>query len=160
MKLLLFLALMSFLKQSGTPITIQSSGFELHAMMPQGWTFTAEQGFVPPPALASSCRVRGTFYTDRKWDDFLVSALRSNDVFRTDARVAMKIGDHPAVSNRYTREAVTVHDTYINLSELQPDSGAVFTVESSGGSDCEMQFVALIHSARITRSPERRRLRG
>ena len=150
MKLLLLLAaLLSFAKQPGTPITIQSSGFELRAMLPQGWAFTPEQGFVPPPALASSCRVRGTFYTDRNWDDFLVSALRSNDVFRTrdDARTAHKIGGHPAVSNRYTRDTLTVRDIYINLSDLQPDSGAVFTFEGSDNSDCEMQFVALIHSA-------------
>ena len=153
MKLLLLLAALSFLKQPGTPVTIESSGFQMRAMLPQDWSFTAEQGFVPPPALAPSCRVRGTFYTDRNWDRFLVSALRSNDVYRTDARVAMKIGDHPAVSSRYTRDAVTVHDIYINLADLQPDSGAVFTVESNGGSDCEMQFVAIVHSASITRAP-------
>ncbi|HYC59378.1 MAG TPA: hypothetical protein VEK79_07415 [Thermoanaerobaculia bacterium] len=155
MKLLLLLALLNVAKQPGTPITIESFGFESRVVLPQGWSFTADRGFIPPPALVSSCRVRGQFYTDRNWDRFLTSVLRSDDRYRTadDARRVHKIGDHPAVTNRYTRDVFTVRDIYINLADLQPDSGAVFTFEGSNtpaGSDCELQFVAMIHSARIT----------
>ncbi|HEU4886359.1 MAG TPA: hypothetical protein VFV49_00625 [Thermoanaerobaculia bacterium] len=159
---LILVALFSFAKeprwyqQPGTPVTLESSGFELRAMLPQGWTFTAEQGLVPPLEFASSCRVRGGFYTDRNWDRFLVSALRSTDSVLTaeEARFVLKIGGHPAVSNRYVREPFTVRDIYIDLSDLQPDSGAVWTFEGSPTperSDCELQFLALIQSARITR---------
>lgn len=159
---LFFVALFSFAReprwytQPGTPVTLESSDFEFRAMLPQGWSFTTDHGFVPPPAFASSCRVRGGFYTDRKWDRFLVSALRPTDGMSTgeDGRTVLKIGGRPAVSNRYVRAPFTVRDIYINLSDLQPDSGAVWTFEGSPtpeGSDCELQFLAMIHSAKITR---------
>lgn len=142
--------------QPGRAVTLESSGFEFRALLPQGWSFTTEHGFVPPSALESSCRVRGGFHTNQSWDRFLVSKLRSTDGFRTadGARSVMKIGGHPAVSNRYVREPFAVHDIYINLSELQPDSGAVWTFEGTRtkeGTDCGLQFLALIQSARITR---------
>lgn len=159
---LLFVALFSVAKeprrspQPGKPVTLESYGFELRATLPQGWSLTAEEGFVLPPDLAASCRVRGGFYTDRNWDRFLVSALRPSDRLLTseDARVVLKMAGHPAVSNRYLREAVRVRDIYINLSDLQLDSGAVWTVESNltpEGSDCEHKFVTMIQSATITR---------
>jgi hypothetical protein len=156
---LLSIALFSFAKeprwyeQPGTPVTVESSGFELRTKLPQGWSFTKEQGFVPPPGLASSCRVRGWFYTDRNWDRFLVSALEPTNGVH-DARTVMKIGGHPAVSNRYVREGRTIRDTYINLSDLHPDSGTVWTFEGSltqEGSNCELQFLAMIQSAKIAR---------
>jgi len=158
----LFVALVSFARepqrytQPGTPVTLESSAFELRATLPHGWSFTADQVFVPPPGWASSCRVRGVFYTDVNWDRFLVSALRSSDgVGRTeDARMVLKVAGHPAVSDRYVREPFTVRDIYINLSDLQPDSGAVWTFEGSPtpeGQDCEIQFLAMMHSATITR---------
>lgn len=157
-------ALVSFAKEPrwsmkpGTPVTVESSGFELRATLPHGWSFTAEQGLVPPPELAPSCRVRSVFYTDRNWDRFLAPALRSTDGLLTsdDARMVLKMAGHPAVSNRYVREALTVRDIYINLSDLQPDSGAVWTFEGKRtpeASDCEMQFVSMIQSATITRRP-------
>src|SRR3989337_2516153 len=101
-----FLALFSFAKvprwytQPGTPITVEWSGFELRTRMPEGWSYTTDHAFVPPPDLASSCRVRGVFHVDRQWDHFLVSALRAHD---GDERYVLKIGGHPAVSSRYTR---------------------------------------------------------
>jgi hypothetical protein len=158
---LFFVALFSFAKeprwykQPGTQVTLESSGFELRATLPHGWSFTTEQGFVPPPNLASSCRVRAEFYRDRNWDDFLVSALRSTDgVGRAeDARMVLKVAGHPAVSNRYVREPFMVRDIYINLSDLQPDSVAVWTFEgrpTTEGFDCELQFLAMFHSATIT----------
>lgn len=153
-----FLALASFAKeppwyqQPRTPVTVESSGFALGAMMPKGWSYTTDLGFVPPPDLASSCRVRGVFHTDRKWDRFLVSALRVGD---RDERYVLKIDDHPAVSNRYAREGRTIRSIYIDLSDLQRDSGAVWTFEGSAtpeGSVCEQQFVVMIESAKITRA--------
>lgn len=136
-------------RHPGTPVTIEWSGFELRAMLPQGWSATAS-GFAPPADLASSCHVRGVFHTDRKWDDFLVSSLLAGD-----ERYVLKIGGHPAVSSRYVREARTIRKIYIDLAALQPDSGAVWTFEGNPtpeGSDCERQFVAMIQSARITRA--------
>jgi hypothetical protein len=153
-----FLALCSSAKelpwyrQPGTPVTVEWSGFALRAKMPKGWSYTTDHGFVPPPSVASSCRVRGVFHTDREWDRFLVSALRASD---GDHRYIFKIGGHPAVSSRYRREARTIRNIYIDLSDLQPDSGAVWTFEGSPtpeGSDCEQQFVMMIESARITRA--------
>lgn len=159
---LFFVALFSFAKeprqykQPGTPVTLESSGFEFRATLPHGWSFTTDQGFVPPPDFASSCRVRGEFHTDRDWDRFLLSALRTTDGVRRaeDARIVLKVAGHPGVSNRYVREPYTVRDIYINLSDLQPDSGAVWTFEGSPtpeGSDCELQFLEMMHSATITR---------
>jgi hypothetical protein len=140
----------------GTPVTLESSGFVFRATLPHGWSFTADQGFVPPPDLASSCRVRGRFYIDRDWERFLTSALRATDGLRTaeDARYVLKIAGQPAVSNRYMREGFTIRDVYIDLSELRPDSGAVWTFEGSRSreeSDCELQFLGMMHSATITR---------
>lgn len=133
-------------KQPGTPFTLASTGFDLRAKLPQRWSLT-ESGFVPP---SSSCRVRIAFHADRDWDDLLTGRLRS-----TDARMMFRIGDHNAVSNRYVRDSVTVRDIYIDLSELQKDSGIVWTFEGDATddrSDCELQFLAMIGSARITRS--------
>lgn len=153
-----FLALFSFAKEPrwytrpGTPVTVESSGFELRVKMPHGWSYTTDHGFVPPPDFASSCSVRGVFHTDRNWDRLLVSALRAGD---GEKRYVLKIGGHPAVSNRYVREARTIRNIYIDLSDLQPDSAAVWTFEGSPtpeGSDCEQQFVAMIQSAQITRA--------
>jgi hypothetical protein len=153
-----FLALFSFAKEPhwykrpATPVTVESSGFELRARMPEGWSYSTDHGFVPPPDFASSCRVRGMFHTDRKWDRLLESALRRGD---GDERYVLKIGGHPAVSNRYAREGRTIRNIYINLADLQPDSSAVWTFEGSPtpeGSDCEQQFVAMIESAKITRA--------
>jgi hypothetical protein len=142
--------------QPGTPVTVESSGFMVRTTLPHGWTFTDERGFVPPPALASDCRVRSAFHTDSNWDRFLVSILESTAGLSTarDARAVVKIGGHPAVSNRYVREGTVVHDYYINLSELQPGSFAVWTFEGSTtaeAGDCEMQFMTLVHRGRITR---------
>jgi hypothetical protein len=143
-------------KQQGTPVTLEWSDFEFRATLPHGWSFTTEQGFVPPPDFASSCRVRGRFHVDRNWDRFLVSALRSTDGVSKakDARIVLKVAGYPAVSNRYVREPFTVRDIYINLSDLRPDSGAVWTLEGSPtpeGSDCELQFLEMMHSSTITR---------
>jgi len=142
--------------QPGTPVAMESSGFEFRATLPHGWSFTTEQGFAPPPDFASACHVRGEFYTGRNWDRFLVAALRATDGVRRaeDARIVQKVAGHPAVSNRYVREPFMVRDIYINLSDLQSDSGAVWTFEGSPtpeGTDCELQFLAMIHSATITR---------
>jgi len=151
-----FLALFAFAKeprwytQPGTPVTLVSSGFELRAKMPQGWSYTTDRGFMPPPTCASSSRVVGVFHTGREWDRFLASALRDGD-----QRYVLKIGGHPAVSSRYAREGRTIRSIYINLSDLQPDSGAVWTFEGSStpeGSECEQQFAAMIESAKITRA--------
>jgi hypothetical protein len=81
-----------------------------------------------------------------------VSALRGRD---GDERYVLKIGGHPAVSSRYMRNDRTIRKIYIELTNLQPDSGAVWTFEGSPtpeGSDCELQFVAMIQSVKITRS--------
>lgn len=160
--LLLFTAPFSFAReprwytQPGSPIILELSGFVFHANLPQGWSLTTDHVIVPAPAFASSCRVRGKFYTDVNWNSFLESALRStNGVLAAEGtRSLQKIGGHPAVSNRYVRERVTVHDIYINLSDLQPDSGAVWTFEGSPtqeGLDCEAQFLFVINSATISR---------
>lgn len=143
MKLLLLAALLNF----------EASGFDVRMTLPENWSYSAEQGFVAPAELAASCRVRGTFYTDREWDRFLVSALRSSDRYKTahDARTLHKINGHRALTNRYMRDGETVRDIYIDLGKLEPDSGAVFTFEGTNAGDCEMEFVSMIHSARITR---------
>jgi hypothetical protein len=157
-----FLALFSFAEeprwytQPGTPVTVEWSGFELRAMMPQGWAYTADHGFVPPPDFASSCRVRGVFHIAREWDRFLVSALRGRD---GDERHVLKIGGHPAVSSRYMRNDRTIRNIYINLSDVRPDSGAVWTFEgspTSEGSDCELQFVAMIQTLEVLGAPASR----
>ena len=70
------------------------------------------------------------------------------------------VGGHPAVSNRYTRDGRTIRNIYIDLSDVQRDSGAVWSFEGSPtpeGRDCEQQFVAMIHSVKVT---ERRRPAG
>lgn len=144
-------------ERPGMPITLASSGFVFSAMLPHDWSFKAERGFVPPAQLASSCRVRSAFHSDRDWNRFLASALRSTDGLNAadDARIILKIGGHPAVSDRYVRGSVMVRNVYIDLSDLRPDSGAVWTFEGDAtdeGTDCELQFLALIHSARITRA--------
>jgi hypothetical protein len=143
-------------KQPGTPVILEWSGFEVRAMLPHGWSLTTDQGFVPPPELASSCRVRGELHTDRNWDRFLVPALRSTDDVRTGgvARVVLKVDGHPAVSNRYVRGPFTVRDIYIDLSDLQPDSLAVWTFEgahTTEAAECERQFMAMVQGATISR---------
>lgn len=143
-------------KLPGTPVTLESSGFELRAMLPHGWTFTAEQGIVPPVELAPSCRVRVEFHADGDWNRFLVAALRATEGMSTakDARMVMKAGDRPAVLNRYARESLAVREVYVDLSDLQPGSGVVWKYEGSAtteGWDCEAQFFATVHSATITR---------
>lgn len=140
--------------QPGTPVVLESSGFVFHAILPRGWSLTTEQLIVPPPAMGSSCRLRGEFYTDVRWGSFLEAAFRSTDGVSTakGTRFVQKIGGHAAVSNRYVRDLV-VHDIYINLSDIRPDSGAVWTFEGSSteeGLDCEAQFLAMINSATIT----------
>jgi hypothetical protein len=142
--------------QPGTPVVLESSGFVFQANVPRGWSLTIDHVIAPPPAYASSCRVRDTFYTGLDWNSFLESALNStNGVRATEGtRLVQKIGGHPAVSNRYVRELFTVYDMYINLSDLQPDSGAVWTFEGNStpeGLDCEHQFLFMINSATITR---------
>lgn len=139
-------------EQPGTPVTVEWSGFELRARLPQGWSLTTDHGFAPPPELASSCGVRGVFHTGRNWDDFLASSLGARE---GGDRYVLKIGGHPAVSDRYEREARTIRNIYIDLSALQSDSGSVWTLERSrtrAGSDCEQQFVAMIESAKIRRT--------
>jgi hypothetical protein len=143
-------------KQPGTPVTLESSGFELRATLPHGWSHSAKQGLVPPPALAPSCRVSVDFHTDGDWDRFLVAALRSTERMSTasDARTVMKAGGRPAVLNRYARESVAVREVYVDLSDLQPGSGVVWKYEGSSnteGWDCELQFFTTVHSAAITR---------
>lgn len=160
---LVFVAPFSFARephwymQPGTPVVLESSGFVFHATLPQGWSLTTDHVIVPPPAFASSCRVRGKFYTDVRWGSFLEAAFRSTNGVRAaeGTRFVQKIGGHAAVSNRYVRDLV-VHDMYIDLSDIQPDSGAVWTFEGSPtdeGLDCEAQFLAMISSARITNRP-------
>jgi hypothetical protein len=140
--------------QPGTPVVLESSGFVFHASLPRGWSLSTDDVIVPPPAFASSCRVRGKFYTDVKWDSFLEAAFRSTNGVRAPegTRSVQKIGGHAAVSNRYVRDLV-IHDIYIDLSDIRPDSGAVWTFEGSSteeGSQCEVQFLAMIGTAKIT----------
>jgi hypothetical protein len=142
--------------QPGTPVVLESSGFVFRANLPRGWSLTVDHVIAPPSAYASSCRVRGTFYTGLDWNSFLESSLRSaNGVRAIDGtRFVQNIGGHPAVSNRYVRELSTVDDMYINLSDLQPDSGVVWTFEGNStpeGVECEHQFLFMISRARITR---------
>lgn len=162
MKILLLLVALSsldrepsWLRQPRTPVTLTSAGFELRTELPHGWSFTADHGFVTPPELASSCRVRVEFRTN-DWDRFLVAALRATEGALTDkdARYVLKVAEHPAVSNRYRREELTVRDVSIDLSDLRPDSGVVWTFEGSPtaeGSDCEHQFLSIVHRATISR---------
>lgn len=154
---LVSVALCSFAKephwarQPGTPVTFEASGFELRTTLPHGWTFTTAEGFAPPPGLASSCSVRVELQTDRNWDRFLVSRLRATHGART---TVLKMGGHPAVSNRYERDHLRVEDLYINLAELQPDSSVVWRFEGSPtpeGSDCELQFLTIVNRAAIAR---------
>jgi len=111
----------------GTQVTLEFSGFVFRATLPHGWSVTADQTIVPPPELTSSCSVRRRVRTEGDWDDFVVSALRSaNGAHPPDGtRILVKVGGHQAVSNRYMREASTIRDIYIDLSDLRPDSGAV-----------------------------------
>lgn len=142
--------------QPGTPMTLESSGFVFKASLPQGWSFTTDREILPPPAFASACRLRGHFYTDREWNRVLAPALLAPSA--EGARVVQKIGGHEAVSRRSASDTVTVHEFYINLSALQPDSGTVWRFEGSAsteGLECELQFYALINSATITRDPAR-----
>ena len=64
------------------------------------------------------------------------------------------IGGHPAVSSRDTSGGKTVMNVYINLSEAEPDSASVWSFQgekTKEGGDCELQFLAFISSANITR---------
>jgi len=142
-------------EQPGTPVTLEASGFVLKAKLPHGWSFTQDRGFVPPPAFASVCRVRYEFYADREWHRVLEPAL-SRPAPVEGARFGLKIGGHEALSNRYVRETTIVRDVYINLSDLQPDSGAIWSFEAGANTsqeemDCETQFLAVINTAIITR---------
>ena len=137
-----------------TPVTLESSGFEIRTTLPQGWSYTTPEGFIPPADRASTCRVRLVIHTNREWDAVLVPALRATEGAQTnkDARFVMKAGGHPAVSNSYIRAPRMVRDIYINLSALQRDSAAVWTFEGSRtaeGSDCELQFLSIVQSAKI-----------
>ena len=141
-------------ERPATPVTLQSSVFEIRTMLPHGWSYTAAAGFAPPADVVPPCRVRVVLHTNRKWDAMLVPALRATEGARTseDDRFAMKVGGHPAVSNRYVRGPHILRDIYIDLSGLQPDSAAVWTFEgdrSAAGSDCELQFLSIVRSGRI-----------
>ncbi|HEV7240146.1 MAG TPA: hypothetical protein VGQ36_12980 [Thermoanaerobaculia bacterium] len=140
-------------KEPGIPMTLHSPGFLLQARMPRGWTII-DNAIVPPPALGSDCRVEVRFHRDHEWNDFLVAALDIG-VHRPGRRkTVLKIGGHPAVSDRYVSGDDKVIKFYLNLSNLEPDSVAVLALREGlplDEGDCELQFLALVHSVSIVR---------
>lgn len=161
--LLVLVSLSGFAKEPqrvrpGRPVTLEASGFELRTTLPHGWSFTTEEGFTPPPELVSSCRVRTRFHTEGNWDGLVVRELRSTDatLVGSNPRTVVKIAGHQAVPNYHRRKPFRVLDLYVDLSDLQPGSGMVWTFEGNPnwqGSDCEVQFLSMVNSATITRRP-------
>ncbi|HUR82982.1 MAG TPA: hypothetical protein VM733_19640 [Thermoanaerobaculia bacterium] len=144
-------------KKPPTPVRLKASGFVVQTGLPHGWTYTSDDGFMAPAELAPACRVRVAFHATRNWDEFLVAALRPTDGGRPGERAVVRIDGHPAVSNRYSRKGVAIHDIYIDLSALHAGSGAVWTLEqraTSVPSDCELQFLAMVNKATITALPD------
>src|SRR5260221_4856447 len=142
-------------RDPGSAVTLKSSGFVFKARLPRGWSVT-DGAVVPPEAFASACHVRGEFYRNREWTRFLVSALDLGDVVHASRqqRVLRRIGGLPAVSSRDTSGGNTVMNVYINLSEVEPDSASVWSFQgekTQEGRDCELQFLAFVTSAAITR---------
>lgn len=140
--------------QRGSRIEVKSSGFVLEATVPRGWSAT-ENEVVPPSAFGSACRVRGEFYRDREWKHFLAAELDPADLARLSAeqRSVLAIGGHPAVIARSGSGGTIVVHVYINTSDLQPDSAALWTFtgdDSRDGLECEAQFRAFISSVSIT----------
>ena len=138
-----------WMTEPGTPLTVKESGFDMRATLPQGWSYS--KGFVPPAKLAQTCRVSVALHTDQNWDRFLVSTLRRTGPAGPGDRAVVKIGGHPAVANRYMRDGVAVYEFYVDLSALQADSIAVWTLEQDASSDCELRYLAIVNSSTVTR---------
>jgi hypothetical protein len=141
-------------RQRGDRVTVSSSGFVLKTTVPRGWSTTEDQ-VVPPASFGSACHVRGEFYRDREWNHFLSAELDPENFVRLSAehRNLLRIGGRPAVMARSESGGAVVVHVYINTSDLEPNTAALWTFtgdDSQDGLECEAQFEALIASASIT----------
>ena len=128
-------------KEPGVPMTLQSGEFQLHALLPRGWT-VVDATIVPPDPR---CRVEVQFHRDQKWNDFLVATLHPRG-----RRTVRKVAGHPGVAEQYTAEDDQVTKLYADLS----GSVATLTLRERLPIDagtCELQFLALAHSTTIER---------
>jgi hypothetical protein len=141
---------------SRTTITVDR--FVITAGLPDGWS--VEDGEVQPPAaLRSSCRVHGAIFSGRDWNRTLAAGLDPANVIRAsnEHRELFRIGGHEAVRNEYTDSSGrTVVDIYINLTDLAPDTVALWHFDgakTAEGRQCRIAFGFFIDSATFALRP-------
>lgn len=143
-------------RDPGIPMTLHSGGFLLHARLPRGWT-VSDDAILAPPALGAGCQVEVRFHEDRAWNDFLVAVLDFDEPRSRTRREVLRLGGHPAVSDHYVSGDHEVMNFYVDLSSLEAGSGVALTLRKRlplDGGDCELQFLALVHSVTIDRDAQ------
>lgn len=139
-------------------ITIPFGRFTLASQLPEGWSVDGGQ-VLPPVEMRHACRVRGDVFRDRDWNRTLEAGLEPENAARAaERRVVVKIDGHVAVRSDYVDASrKRIEDVYINLTDLEPGSVAIWRFEgddTAEGKECKMGFGVFIGNASIVLRPD------